>query len=166
MKLTLDTEWALHAKTNQKITWLLWVPLLPLLCWYQSSLVFWAQALWVPRLLARGAERQVASRTLHWHRHSWLARPNTAHCLAVSRRAPCSLGVQVDFWDVTETEIKLVIWSPSYSSDMSRYARSSSAWAWGSWGPLHLCSWAFEPTFLQAGLKWYSATAAALEASQ
>lgn len=105
MKLMLDTEWALHAQTNQKITQLLWLPLLPLLSWYQSSLVFWAQALWVPCLLARGAERQVASRTLHRHRHSWLAWPNVAHRLAVSRRAPCSLGVQVDFWNTTEAEI-------------------------------------------------------------
>lgn len=118
MKLMWRTELAPHAKKNQKTLWPPWVPLLPLLSWYWSSLVFLAQALRVPCLLARGAECQVASRALHWHQRSRLAQCNMAHCLAVGCRAPCPLGVQMDFWNVTEREIKLFIQSPSHFSGM------------------------------------------------
>ena len=118
VKLIWGAELAPRAKRNWATVLPLWVPLLPLLSWYLSSLVFLAQALRVPCLLARGAERQVASWALHRHRHSGLARCNMAHSLAVSCRAPCSLGVQVDFWNVTERETKLFIESPSHSSNV------------------------------------------------
>lgn len=103
---------------NWKTAWPPWIPILPLLGWYWSSLVFLASVLWVPRLLARGAEGQVAGGALHWHQCSWLARCNVAHGLAVGCGAPCSLGIQVDLWNATEREMKLFIQSSPCSSDM------------------------------------------------
>lgn len=115
---SVNLTWAPCDEKNQRTTRPSWIPILPLLSWYQSSLVFLAQVLPMPWLLARGAEGQVAGRALHWHRCSRLARCDVAHCLAVGCGAPCSLGVQVDFWNATERETKLFIQSPSLSSDM------------------------------------------------
>lgn len=94
------------------------IPFLPLLSWYQTSCVFLAQVLPMPWLLAGGAEGQLAGRALHWHWSSRLARCDVAHSLAVSCGAPCSLWVQVDFWNATDREMKLFIQSSSCSSDM------------------------------------------------
>lgn len=142
---------------NQKTAWSSWIPILPLLGWYWSSLVFLAQVLAVPGLLAGGAEGQVAGRALHWHRSSRLARCDVAHCLAVSCGAPRPLGVQVDFWNAREREIKLYAVPLLFQWHVSRYTTPNSAQGCGSQSAPHPCPWAFGPSLLQAGLNLCSA---------
>lgn len=78
---------------------------LPMLCWQDNRLTVSTGNICMPSILATWAEFQMAGRAFHQHRLIWVTGCYRAYSLTVCNRAPCPVGVQVNFWSIKKENV-------------------------------------------------------------